>query len=87
MLDVAQQFGPFPGERPAAPEQVAGGAPLCEIDIGLRAHPATEQPRNLVGIDRVVFGLAPADGLHRQGMPKHERHPHTRAEVREPGPR
>ena len=65
LLDVAQQRRPFPRESYAASEQVAGGAHGRRIDIGLREHPAAQQPSDFLGIDPGVFGLTAMDRFHR----------------------
>jgi len=48
MLHMRQEFGVFAHQVGAAPEQVAGGAPLSRIDIGLWQHAATQQGGNLL---------------------------------------
>ena len=45
-------------EMHAAPEQGTGGTPLSRIDSGLREHTTTQQRRNLLRVDCVVFGRA-----------------------------
>jgi hypothetical protein len=86
LLDVAQPLRPLPGARPAASEQVAGGAHLCGIDLRLREHPAPEQDGHVVRLHRSVVGLAAVERLHVERVPEHKRHLLTRAEVSEPGP-
>jgi hypothetical protein len=87
MLDVCQELGPFAGQMHPAPEQVAGRPHGGRIDIGLREHTTAQQRRNFLGIDRVVFGLAPMDGLHGEGMTQHEGNPLLSTEISQPGPR
>jgi hypothetical protein len=52
----------------AASPQVAGGPPLGGRARGLGEHATATQHRHLVGSDRVVFGVAPMDRFHREGM-------------------
>jgi hypothetical protein len=62
--DVSQQLRPLPRERPAASEQVAGGAHGRRIDRGLREQPAAPQHSDVLGIDPVVCGLPAVDRFH-----------------------
>jgi hypothetical protein len=68
MVDMGQECGACVRQRQAAPEQVTGGTHVGGRDISLREQPTTQQRRNLLRVDRVVCGLAPMDGLHREGM-------------------
>jgi len=86
VLDVGQERGPFPREAQAAPEQIPGGAPLGRRHLGLGEHPATQEHRHLVRIDRVVLGLAAMDRLHREGMAEDKRDAFLGTEVGQPGP-
>ena len=53
-----QALGPLADqERPSA-QQVAGLAHALGVDVGLRQHAATQQDRDLVGVDGVGLGLA-----------------------------
>ena len=70
----------------AAAEQVAGGAQLRRVDIGLREHPAPEQDRNLVGGNLVVLGLAPVNGFPIEGVAQDKGDAFLRAEIRQPLP-
>jgi hypothetical protein len=87
VLDVGQALGPCAREIQAAPEQIPGGAPLGRIHLGVGAHPATQEPRNLVRIERVVLGLAAMDRRHREGMAEDNREACLGPEVGQPGPR
>jgi hypothetical protein len=50
---------------------LAFGPPsLGGIDRGLREHAATQQNGDLLGVDIVVFGLAPVDRFHIQRVPE-----------------
>jgi hypothetical protein len=64
-----------------------GSAPLGRRDRGLREHPAAPQQGDVMGINRVVFGLAPRDGLHREGMTEDTWDTLFSTEVGQPGPR
>jgi hypothetical protein len=70
----------------ASAQQVAGGAHLGGGDRGLGEHTAAQQHGDCVGVDRVVFGFAAMNGLHRQGMTKHKRDTVVRTEVSQPVP-
>ena len=69
-----------------APAQVAGRPHGGRIDRGLRAHPSAQQHGNFLGVDLVVFGLAPRAGLHGEGMPAHDGNPLLRPESSPPLP-
>jgi hypothetical protein len=86
LLDVAEQLRPLPGEVHAASEQVAGGAPLRGIDIGLWEHAAAEQYGDRVGVDPSVLGRAPMHRFHLQGMAPDDGNPLLGAQVGEPVP-
>jgi hypothetical protein len=83
---MCQEFSPFVRQMHAATKQVAGGAHLGGIDIGLREHTAAQQRRNLLRIDLVVFGLPAMDGLHGERMTEDERKTFVGTEVGEPVP-
>jgi hypothetical protein len=87
VLDVGQERGPFPREIQAAPEQIPGGAHLGRIHLGLGAHAATQEPRKLVRLDRVVLGLAAMDRRHLEGMAEDQREACLGTELGQPGPR
>jgi hypothetical protein len=86
LLDVCQALGPFAGQMHPAPEPVAGRPHGGRIDIGLREPTTAQQRRNFLCIDRVVFGLAPMDGLQVEGMTPHEGHPLLSTEISPPVP-
>ena len=83
---MREECGPWVRQRPAAPEQGTGGAPVGGIDRGLREQVATEQGGNLVRSDRVVFGLAAMESLQREGMTEDERETCVNPAVGEPVP-
>jgi hypothetical protein len=64
VLDMGQQRGPFTGEMPAPPEQLPGRPHRGGVHVGLGQPAAAQQPGNLMGVDRIVLGLAPVHGLH-----------------------
>jgi hypothetical protein len=86
ILDMGQEFSPLAHEMHAAAQQVPCGPHGSGIDIGLGQHAAAEQHRNLMSIDLVIFGLAPMDGLHVQGVSQHKGNALVGAEVGEPIP-
>jgi len=86
MLDVCQELGPLACQRHPAPEPVAGRPQGGRIDRGRREPPTAQQHGHLVGIARVVFGLAPMDGLHVEGMTEPEGNPLLSTEISQPIP-
>jgi hypothetical protein len=86
LLDVREELGALTCQMSAAPEQVAGGPHLGGIDVGLREHPATQQNGDVLGVDRVVFGLAAVDRFHIQRRPEDTGHLCLGAEVGAPVP-
>jgi hypothetical protein len=83
---MCQELSPFMRQRPATPEQVTGGAPLGGIHRGLREQAAAQQRRNLLRVDRVVFGLPAMASLHGEGMTEEERDAFVSAQVGQPIP-
>jgi hypothetical protein len=65
---MSQEFGAFTHQMDAAPEPVTGGGHACGIDVGLWQQATAKQGGNLLRIDLVVFGLAPVDGFHVEGV-------------------
>jgi hypothetical protein len=86
ILDVRQQLGPFPREIQPTPPQVTGRTHRRRIARGLREHAPAQEHSDLVGIDRVVFGLAPMTGLHGERMPQDKGQLCARAEGSQPVP-
>lgn len=70
-----------------APEEIAGRPHLGGIDVGLREHAPTQEHRDFLGIDCVVFRFAAMDGVHVEGMPKDEGRAFLGTEVSQPGPK
>ncbi len=86
MLDGGQEFRPCARQRHAAPEPSTGGTHLLGRDRGLGQPPAAQQHGDFLGIARVVFGFAPMDGLHREGLPEPTGHAFASTEVSKPRP-
>jgi hypothetical protein len=86
LLDVREELGAVTCQLYAAPAPVAGGTHLGGIDVGRREHPATQQNGDVLGVDRVVFGLAAVDRFQIQRMPEDKGHLCLGAEVGKPGP-
>jgi hypothetical protein len=87
LLDVGKEFGALTRQRQATSEEVPGRPHLRWINLGLRAHAPTEQHGAFLGVDRVVFGLAPMERFHRQGVAQDKRQPFLCTQVGEPVPR
>jgi hypothetical protein len=87
ILDMAQELRSLAQQVGPASQEVTGGTHLRWIDVGWREHAAAKEGSNLVGIDRVMLGLAAVDGFHREGVPADEGHALRSAEISEPGPR
>jgi len=64
VLYVGEQVPPFAHEMAPAAKQVAGRSHPGGVDISHWDHAASEQPRDLAGVDAVVFGLPPVYRLH-----------------------
>jgi hypothetical protein len=86
LLDMRQACSACAHQRRAAPEQVPGRPPRSWIDRRLGPHAAAQPCGNLVGIDRVVFGLAPMEGFHVEGMPQPAGNPRLSPEISPPRP-
>jgi hypothetical protein len=86
VLDVGHELGPLADEVGSAPEEVPGGPHLGGIDVGHGKEASPEQTGGLEGVDAVVLGLAPMDGLHVQGVAEDEGDGMFGTEVSEPVP-
>jgi len=62
LLDMRQQGRAWAQERHPPPPQVPGGPQLGGIHVRLGAHPPTQPPRKLGGLDVGGVGLAPGNG-------------------------
>jgi hypothetical protein len=87
VLARGEEFAALACQVQAAPPPVAGGAPLGRRDSGLGEHPAAQEHGNWMGVELVVFGLAPMEGLHGEGMPEAKRETVVSTQVGKPGPR
>lgn len=65
----------------------AGGAPLARRDRRRRAPPAAPPPGDVLGVERVVCGLAAMAGRPREGLAADTREAVVSPEVSQPGPR
>jgi hypothetical protein len=86
MLAMSQKLRAFTPQVGAAPQEGTGGAPLGRIDRGLRQHGAAQAYSNLVGSALVIFGRAPLESLHREGVPQDEGQTLRSAKGSEPVP-
>jgi hypothetical protein len=86
LLDLGESLGAFAPEVYPAPEEITGRAPLGGVDRGLREQAPTQEPRDFLGIDSVVFGCAAMEGFHVEGMAEDEGHPLPSTQVSQPGP-
>jgi hypothetical protein len=83
---VRQQLAALAHQVESPSQQVPRGAHAGRVDVGLGQHAASQQHGDLVGVDPVVLGLAPVDGLHEQRVAEHEADPFLRTQVRQPVP-
>ena len=60
-------------QMPAAPEQITRRSHLGRINIRVGQPPSAQPPGDLLGIDLVVFGFAPMNGRHGEGVPEDKR--------------
>src|SRR5215218_3480789 len=86
VLDVGQQLATLPGEEQAPAQQVAGGAHLAGIDIGVGEIAAPQQRGDLVGVEPVVLRLAAVDRFHVESMAEDKGDPLFAAQVGDPVP-
>ena len=70
VLDMGNEFSPFPGKMGSSSEEVPGSAHVGGIHIGHWHHAASEEGCYLIGVDLVVFGLAAMNGFHVECMAK-----------------
>ena len=86
VLDVGQQVAASPDQVESSSQQVAGGAHLGRVDVGLGEVSATQQCSDLEGIDLVVLRFAAVDGLHVEGVSENELDAFASAQVGQPVP-
>ena len=68
------------------PEEITGRAHRRGINVGLREHAPTQEYRDVLGINSVVFGFAAMDRFHVKGVAENKRNPFARTEVGQPIP-
>ena len=86
VLDVREQITAATDEVQPPPQQISRGAHRRGIDVGLGKIPAAQQRGDLEGIDLVVLGFPPVDGLHVKGVAEHELDPLPLTQIRQPVP-
>jgi hypothetical protein len=86
VLDMGEEVGSATNEMEPSSEEISGGSHLGRIDISLRKVPASQQCCDLEGIDLVVLGLTPVDGLHVESVAQDELDALFSAQIREPVP-
>jgi hypothetical protein len=72
---------------PVSPRSRLGGLHRRGLDRRLGEPPAAEPYGKLLGIDRIMLGLTPLEGLHGEGVSKYKGDGLFSAEIGEPGPR
>jgi len=87
VLDMGQSLGALAHQAYPAPEEITGRTHLSGRDVGLREHAPTQEHRDFLRIDTVVFGCAAVDGLHGEGMPEDDGKTLPSAQVSQPVPR
>jgi hypothetical protein len=85
-LDRGESLCSFAPEVAPAPEEIPGRAHLGGVDLGLREQAPTQEHRDFLGIDSVVFGVAAMAGFHVEGMAEDEGKTLLRTQVSQPGP-
>jgi hypothetical protein len=86
VLDMGDEFSPFPGKMSAPPEQISGGAHVGRINIGHRHHTTPEQGRYLICVYFVVLGFAVMNRFHIERVAQDEGNVLFIAEIGEPVP-
>ena len=72
VLDVGEEQASLAHQGEPAAQEIASGAHLGRVDIGLRKHASSKQGRDLERVDAVVLGLASVNGLHVQSVTEDE---------------
>jgi hypothetical protein len=85
-LHVGQELGALTGQRSATPGHVADHPPLSGLDACLREPPATPQNVEVQGVERVVWGRAAVESVHRPRVPEDQGPLRMGPEVGEPVP-
>jgi hypothetical protein len=86
LLAVSQPGRALGHERQAAPEPSPAGTHRGRIPIGLGQQATAAQDRDLMGVDRIVFGFAAMDSLHVESLAQDQGKALMGAEVGEPVP-
>src|SRR5712691_9279987 len=86
ILHMGQEFAAFSRQVHTSAQQVAGGAHLGGVDIGLWEHATAEQHGDFMGVYLVVLGLAAVDRLHIEGMTEDKRDTVFGTEIGKPVP-
>jgi len=84
--DVCEELATSADEEEPAAEQVSCGPHAPGIDIGRGEGAGAQEHSDLVGVDLVVLGLTPMDGLHVEGVSQDEFDVLLGTEVGEPVP-
>jgi hypothetical protein len=71
----------------SAAQEITRGAHPARVDRSLGHEAATQERRDLVGIEAVVLGVAAVHRPHVEGMSQDKGNPLVLAEISEPGPR
>ena len=85
-LNVSEEFGPLSHEVEPPAEEIACGAHVARIDVGLGDHAATQKYGDLMGVNPVVLCLSAVDRFHVKGVTEDEGDGFGGAEIGEPVP-
>ena len=86
VLDVGEELAPMAHEVEPPPQEISRRPHLGRVDVGLGNQAAPQERGGLLGVDLVVLGLGPVDGLHVEGVAEDEGDALLGAEVRQPVP-
>jgi hypothetical protein len=86
VLDLGQPRGPLAWEMPAPPEPSPARPHRGGVHVGLGQHAAAPPHGHLLGLARIVLGLAPGDGLQGERRAEDARTACTGAAIGPPGP-
>jgi hypothetical protein len=86
VLDVRQEVSTAAHQMETPAQEIPGCAHLRGVDVGLGQIPTSQQMGDLEGVEPVVLGLGPMDGLHVQRVAEHEGDSLARTQVGEPVP-
>lgn len=85
-LDVGEELSALADQVKAAPEKVTGGPHPGRVGVGLRQHATAKEGGDLEGVDPIVLGLPPVDGLHEEGVTEDEGDLFPGTEIGQPVP-